>query len=453
LPPLLPDTDKDTLAFMTPEHVAQYPPRPASPAKLSCYDPVRRVFTPSSPAEVFPGVAGGDKPPALVALLDADVTTNAFVHARRLSTFVRLSRGESLLPEGPAKHRALSTPTAAPMAHAVAAAPASYRGGGERSELDSRRAQAHGPRASPLTVRAVPARRVVVGGGAARIPTEMDLRGAACFGFPLPHGALPHRAPTPTGAAGGLPAPATFPASVSGYQCLGDLAVPDGAKIVRPVAWSPPRGQSFWSASAAHAHAHAKADVDAEIAMICGLLHKGPEQPQPRPQAAPPGALLTPPATPERAVFRRLAPTPIARPAAFAGGDPTTPLSLAQVASPTTVTDPFRAGLSPVHTLTASLGGLEAAASADVCDGGSELDSRAEAYLQTVIAVNKQRGAAGGAPGAPPVTEAEKAEAVVVEHGLEWKGSDAAAHDGRGGLAGLYAPLHGVCRSLFAPEE
>ena len=390
---------QDTLTFMTPEHVAQFPPRPASPVRLSCYDPVRRVFTPQS----CPEMDQDHTPPALQALRNNEVTTNAFVRARRLDAFVKLSQGVSLAttPQTPAGRR--SAPLQVVQSAHV---------GSMHTERDAR--QPFGvQRFSPPTVRATPARR----GMGVRPPTDMDVRGSACFGLPAPHTSA--SVPAPPAAKAGLPAPASFPASHNGYQGLGDLVnVPSGSgsKILRPQAWSPPRGKPLWSAAASLAAATNEADdVDAEIAMICGLL-QGPE----RGSGA---ALATPPATPERAVFRRQAPTPIAQ-AATGTSDPSLPPSLAHVASPTTVAEPFRAGLSPVHAWGAVWD--KAGKPTDACDAGSELDGRAEAYRQTVLALNSQYA---GVPDEGSL------------HG--GKGSDGHMH------SGAVVGLPGVCRSLF----
>ena len=295
---------EDTLNFMTPSFLAKHTAntsRSPSPS-TGHYDPVSKLFTPGARSmhDEFPSHA-----PALVALLDENETTNAFVHAQRLGVFVHLSAGHSVADLPPS-----TVSTRSPISISTAVREAPVRG--------YRNNAMNGPSPSP---------------------NQGHGQGYGQGMYLLPQ---VHSPPPVVGYQ-----QKTFQACTT-YESLPDLNGPPPVihrdlppTVVRPKAWSPPRGKSFLlepsprEATPECSGGSMFDDEDHELLDICGLLRT--PLPTPRRSMANGTPYLTPDPS---SAFRRLTPVPA-------------PLSLRRqesfpdIASPTTVCDVFRN--SPCH--------------------------------------------------------------------------------------------------------
>ena len=284
---------EDTLNYMTSSFLAKHTSRSSSPS-AGHYDPVSKLFTPGAHS------AHQDQPshaPALVALLDENVTTNAFVHAKRLNVFVHLSAGKSVtdLPPSTVKTR------------------------------------------SPISV-------------STATRETPPLRGYHNNHSNSPSHGMYHHPPVfnPPAVVGYQQK--TFQACTT-YESLPDLNGPPppvmhrdlSPTVVRPKAWSPPRGKSFLSEPGPFPCEQTLDrndgcvydDEDNELLDICGLL----QTPLPTPRRS--LAHGTPYLTPDpSSAFRRLA--PVLHPSSLRRQ-----ASFPDIASPTTVCDVFRD--SPCH--------------------------------------------------------------------------------------------------------
>lgn len=284
----------DTLAYMHPSFIAKHPvmpridprdPRTISPTQ-AYYDPVNRMyhFTPT-PEPATPA----QQVPPLVALLNEREKTNAFVNTQRLEVFVKLSAGE-----------AITRPT------------------NEGSYVDQSAYSHHHQRA------------------ARNIPVPQYHGATSGFepmAFAQPCANPRRRRPIDTAV--------SRPQPCQEYLSLSDLAsapapahapasVPAFSGVLRPVAWSPPRGKTFVSSGdnnaariveAAEKTVDGLMDEDDELLAICGQLSQGPS----------PGPSLL--ADTSTSAFRQVV-APLTQPKQFP--------DLASISSPTTVADAFR---------------------------------------------------------------------------------------------------------------
>ena len=285
---------EDTLNFMTPSFLnkhSAHESRSSSPS-AGHYDPVSKLFTPGlrSVHHEFPSHA-----PALVALLDEKETTNAFIHAQRLNVFVHLSAGNSVADLPPS-----SVPTRSPISISTA-------------------------------IRETPARGY---------HNNHINNGPSHGGYHHPQVCNP---PAVVGYQ-----QKTFQACTT-YESLPDLNGPPPPvtyrdlppTVVRPKAWSPPRGKSFLSEPSPREptpesnNGCVYDDEDNELLDICGLLQTPLQTPRRSLAIGTPYLTLDP-----SSAFRRL--TPVPNPSSLRRLE-----SFPDIASPTTVCDVFRD--SPCH--------------------------------------------------------------------------------------------------------